>query len=82
MNFLRLGGQLQLLKAILFSIQSYWAMYLFLPIGILKRIQGYMARFLWSGSYSVTPQHKMAWQDCCLPKHEGGLGLRDLFEWD
>lgn len=24
----------------------------------------------------------MAWEDCCLPKEEGGLGFRDLMTWN
>lgn len=24
---------------------------------------------------------KVAWSDCCYPKSEGGLGLRDLSKW-
>lgn len=26
--------------------------------------------------------YKGAWKTCCVPKDEGGLGIRDLFEWN
>lgn len=81
-KFLRHTGRLQLIKAVLFNIQGYWSAYVFLPKGVLKTIQSYLARFLWGGKYNETSQHKVAWSDCCLKKEEGGLGIRDLFEWN
>lgn len=81
-RFLKLAGRLQLIKSILFSIQGYWATYLFLPKCILKQIQSYISNFFWGGTHVSTAQHKVSWQDCCLPHSDGGLGVRDLFEWN
>lgn len=36
-RFLKFAGRLQLIKAILFGIHSYWSMYLFLPKKVLKK---------------------------------------------
>ena len=34
--------------------------------------------FLWSGSPIVTHKAKVAWEDLCCPREEGGLGIRKL----
>ncbi|KAK1360680.1 hypothetical protein POM88_045154 [Heracleum sosnowskyi] len=81
-RFLRYSGRLLLLKTVLFSIQGYWASYLFLPKGVLKHLQSLFGRFLWGGNVNSRSQHKVSWHDCCLPKNEGGLGIRDLTEWN
>ncbi|XP_063948027.1 uncharacterized protein LOC135152123 [Daucus carota subsp. sativus] len=79
---LRYSGRLQLIKTVLQGIQSYWSLYLFLPVGVLKRIQSILARFLWAGDLHSSCHYKVAWADCCFIREEGGLGLRDLFDWN
>lgn len=76
------AGRVQLINAILFSIQGYWAMFLFLPKCVLKKLQSIMSRFLWRGNFSGPCQFKVAWTECCLPKLEGGLGFHDLHKWN
>ena len=80
---LRYSGRLQLIKSVLQAIQGFWSMYLFLPKGVLKRIQSILAKFLWGGcSLEGRCHYNVAWADCCFKKEEGGLGVRDLFEWN
>lgn len=43
------SGRLQLIKSVLFSIQSFWAAHFILPKGVLKAIQQVLCRFLWKG---------------------------------
>ena len=81
-KFLNHAGRLQLLKVVLFGIQAYWTSHLFLPKFALKKLQSLFVKFLWSGSFNATKQVKVSWHDCCLPKSEGGLGLRDLCDWN
>lgn len=79
---LRFSGRLQLIKSVLQGIQGYWSMYLFLPKGVLKRIQSMLAKFLWGGRLDGQYHYKVAWDDCCFTTDEGGLGVRNLFEWN
>lgn len=80
--FLSFAGRLQLIKTVLMGIFNYWAGHLFLPVSILKDIQSKCARFLWAGINATSCHYKVSWKDCCLPTCEGGLGLRDLKEWN
>lgn len=50
---LSLAGRLQLIKAVLFSIQAYWSKHFMLPSAVHKQLQTYFTRFLWKGDPSV-----------------------------
>lgn len=76
------AGRLQLLKTVLFGLQGFWSAHLFLPKAVLKQLQSMFTHFLWSASSSAHKQVKVSWKDCALPKAEGGLGIRDLCEWN
>ena len=41
-----------------------------------------MKSFLWSGSDMRTIRAKVAWDQVCLPKKEGGLGIKRITEWN
>lgn len=49
-----------------------------LPKSCLNTIEGMSAAFLWSGSPNTHTKAKVAWDDVCRPKDEGGLGIRCL----
>ena len=48
-----------------------------LPKGCIKKIESLCSRLLWSGNVDDGKGAKVAWAAVCLPKAEGGLGLRD-----
>ena len=37
---------------------------------------------LWKGVDGNCKGVKVAWADICLPKNEGGLGIKDLISWN
>ncbi|XP_052477986.1 uncharacterized protein LOC128033820 [Gossypium raimondii] len=41
------AGKLQLIKAVLFSIQAYWCMRFLLPKAVLKKVSQICVRFFW-----------------------------------
>lgn len=83
-KFLNFGGRLQLLKTVLSGIIGYWSMFLFLPKYILKQVNALLFKFLWGGFYKASGKchYKVGWLDCTKPMNEGGLGIRNLFEWN
>lgn len=76
---LTFSGRLQLIKVVLYGILGFWSHHLFLPKFLLRSIQSVFAKFLWGGDNC---QHKVSWDTCCLPKQEGGLGLKNIIEWN
>ncbi|GKB13765.1 hypothetical protein Tco_0847688 [Tanacetum coccineum] len=75
---LSFAGRLQLCKSDISSMQVYWAPVLVIPMGIISNIQQLIRGFLWYNGEYRRGKAKVAWDDICLPKHEGGLGLRSL----
>lgn len=76
------AGRLQLLKIVLFGMQAHWSSHLFLPKHVLKSLQSLFVKFLWSGNSTGSKQVKVSWSDCCKSVAEGGLGLKDLYQWN
>lgn len=83
-RLLNFGGRLQLSKSILSSISGFWSMYLFLPKSVLHQLNSLIFKFLWGGFYKANGRchHKVNWLDCGKSKPKGGLGLRNIFEWN
>ncbi|KAL0282884.1 UNVERIFIED_CONTAM: hypothetical protein Sradi_7248600 [Sesamum radiatum] len=71
------AGRLQLIKSVLSTLHTYWASVFILPKGVLKLLEKRMRAFLWQGS-SGSGNAKVAWDQLCKPKGEGGLGIRSL----
>ncbi|GJV50983.1 MACPF domain-containing protein CAD1 [Tanacetum coccineum] len=72
------AGRLQLCKSVISSMHVYWASVLMIPIGILLDIEQLIRGFLWCNGELKHGKAKVAGADICLPKSEGGLGLRSL----
>ncbi|GKA41349.1 putative reverse transcriptase domain-containing protein [Tanacetum coccineum] len=73
---LSFAGRLQLCKSVISSLHVYWASVLIIPKGIIYDIQSLIRGFLWCNGEYKRGKAKVAWDDICLPKSEGGLGLR------
>jgi len=78
---LSFAGRLQLLSSVLLSMQVFWAKVFIMPKRVIHLIEQKLNRFLWSGSDSKA-HAKVAWSKVCLPKREGGLGIKDIAIWN
>jgi len=76
------AGRLQLIKAVLFSIQVYWSSIFILPCSTIKTIERLLSAFLWKGTSLSTSGAKVAWTSVCYPVQEGGLGIKRLATWN
>ena len=79
-RFLSYGGRLQLISSVITSMANFWLSAFSLPSSCLKEIESLCSAFLWSGPDLKSSKAKVSWKDVCLPKCEGGLGLRPLKE--
>ncbi|GJU62334.1 hypothetical protein Tco_1244169 [Tanacetum coccineum] len=71
-------GRLQLVRSVLGSMHVYWASVFILPSRIILDIEQLMRGFLWSHGDISKGKAKVSWEVVCLPKIEGGLGVRRL----
>ncbi|GJV62569.1 hypothetical protein Tco_1473397 [Tanacetum coccineum] len=77
-KFLSIAGRLQLIQSVLGSMHIYWASVFILPTSVLINIEQLLRQFLWCHGSSGKGKSKVAWEIVCLPKSEGGLGIRRL----
>lgn len=81
-KYLSFAGRLQLISSVIYSLVNFWLSAFALPKGCLKDIQRLCSRFLWAGNLNKKSGAKVSWTKVCLPKSEGGLGLRNLLIWN
>ena len=73
---LSFAGRLQLLSSVPYNIQMYWCSMFIIPKYTIAKIEQIFNNFLWSGKLGNASRAKIRWEYVCLPKEEGGLGLR------
>ncbi|KAJ0745067.1 putative reverse transcriptase zinc-binding domain-containing protein [Helianthus annuus] len=56
----------------------YWASVFIIPSRVINDLEKHMRRFLWSGNSPSRVKAKVPWSEVCLPKNEGGLGIRSI----
>lgn len=61
-----------------YSLVNFGFSAFILPKGCLKETERLCSRFLWSGDLAKSTAAKVSWAKVCMPKEEGGLGLRNL----
>nr|GEU82836.1 hypothetical protein [Tanacetum cinerariifolium] len=70
------AGRLQLIQSVVGSLHVYWASMFILLTRILLDIEQMMRGFLWCQGSMQRGMAKFSWEDVCLHKDEGGLGIR------
>ena len=81
-KLLSYAGRMQLIKSVLFGVQTYWSQIFALPQKVLKLIQTACRVFLWTGRSGVSKRAVVAWEYICLPKTVGGWNVIDLKCWN
>ena len=72
------AGRLQLIASVLYSIQLYWCSLFIIPKYTISKIEQLFGSFLWYGNSGSARRAEIKWESVCLPKQEGGLGLRHV----
>ncbi|GKA03823.1 putative reverse transcriptase domain, reverse transcriptase zinc-binding domain protein [Tanacetum coccineum] len=75
---LSFAGRAQLIRSVLSSMHLYWASVFILPSSLMFELEQVMRGFLWCQGEMKKGKAKVAWDVVCLPKKEGGLGIRRL----
>ncbi|GAV61906.1 zf-RVT domain-containing protein [Cephalotus follicularis] len=75
---LSFAGRLQLVKATLINMQTYWCSTFLLPMHTVRQCERTLRKFLWGGH----GRGKVQWAEVCKPLAEGGLGIKDMKTWN
>ncbi|XP_019179011.1 PREDICTED: uncharacterized protein LOC109174211 [Ipomoea nil] len=73
-NFSR---RLELLNSVIQGVVAFWIQEFQVPSTVVDHVISLCRNFLWNGKRAM-----VAWDDICLPKEEGGLGLRNIKIWN
>ncbi|GAV92767.1 zf-RVT domain-containing protein, partial [Cephalotus follicularis] len=76
------AGRLQLIKSTLASMQVFWCSTFLLPAAAIKDCERILRNFLWGNSGTTSKRSLVKWTNVCLPRQEGGLGLKSLRTWN
>lgn len=76
------SGRLQLVKSVLFEMQTYWAQIFILPKKIIGLVNIVYKTFLWTGSNNCSRKALVAWRNMCKPQTTGGLKVINIFTWN
>nr|XP_009800585.1 PREDICTED: uncharacterized protein LOC104246441 [Nicotiana sylvestris] len=74
--------RVQLIKSVLFGIQTYWAKIFLLPKKIMKMIETICRTFLCTGSTDYSRKALIACDRICQPKATGGLNVINMNIWN
>ncbi|GAV89428.1 hypothetical protein CFOL_v3_32843, partial [Cephalotus follicularis] len=74
--------RLQLIESTLASMQVFWASTFLLPAAVIKECERTLRRFLCGGSGNSYKRSLVNWSKVCLPRQEGGLGIKSLKSWN
>ncbi|VFQ61936.1 unnamed protein product [Cuscuta campestris] len=76
------AGRTKLINSVLYGIANFWSRIFVLPNSVMRKVMALCRNFLWSSG----PVHRrcplIKWEEVCLPKQEGGLGLKNLLFWN
>ncbi|XP_058192110.1 uncharacterized protein LOC131309505 [Rhododendron vialii] len=76
------AGRVQLIKNVLFSMQTYWSSLFIISKKVVKEVEDILRAFLWSGPDLKRTGAKVSWEHLCSPKQEGGLGFKSMQVWN
>ena len=81
-KYLSYAGREQLVKSVLFSMQTYWSSIFILPKKVLKEVESILRAFFRTGPDLKNTGAKVSWEHLCSPIKEGGLSFKSLQVWN
>ncbi|XP_058761210.1 uncharacterized protein LOC131634556 [Vicia villosa] len=77
-SLLSVVGRIVLVKSVIQSMMIHTLLVYSWPVFVLKCIQRWARNFIWSGDIDKRKCVTVAWDICCRPYAQGGLGMRSL----
>lgn len=75
-------GRLQLIKTIMFGMQTSWCQIFILPKMLIKEVEAVCRSYLWTGNAETSKRALIAWSHLTTPKVAGGLNIKDICLWN
>ena len=81
-RFLSAAGKQVLLQSVLAAMPPYSMSCFKLPVSLCHRIQSILTRFWWDDNHEKKKLSWVAWDTLTLPKSEGGIGFREIEQFN
>ncbi|XP_074305997.1 uncharacterized protein LOC141641225 [Silene latifolia] len=72
------AGRITLINSGFSTLHTYWAAIFILPKAVIKSINILCRNYLWDGTADYLRTPLVGWSKICLPKEEGGLGVKQI----
>lgn len=79
---LSFAGRLLLINTVISGISNFWCSTFTIPKKCIKLINSICGAYLWKGTTEGHHSARVSWETVTLAKNEGGLGIRDLLQWN
>ena len=71
-----------IIKSVVTALPNHVMSVYRLPKATVKKLTSAVAKFWWSPGGSTKGMHWKSWDKLCLPKDNGGLGFKDLMDFN
>ena len=71
-----------LINSVLTSIPIYFLSFFRVPRQVISKITRLQRNFLWGGAADQNKIPWIKWEKVCLPKEQGGLGVKDIISFN
>ena len=80
-KYLSFAGKIRLVASVIYGMVNFWSGMFVLPKAFYAKVDSLCSAFLWTNGTSARGA-RVSWKDICMPKAEGGLGIRHLEEFE
>jgi hypothetical protein len=77
-RLLSYGGRITLINSVLSNLPLYFFSFFKAPSCVIKQLVKLQRNFLWGGGLGERRLCWVKWDQICLPKEQGGLGIKNL----
>ena len=77
-----MGGKITLINSVLNVVPIYLLSFFKVPQKVVNRLVALQRNFLWGGDHDHKKIPWVKWEIVCLPKSEGGLGIKDISKFN
>ncbi|KAL5137836.1 putative ribonuclease H protein [Glycine soja] len=79
---LSMGDKVTLIKSVLNALPIYLLSFFKIPQRIVDKLLSLQRNFMWGGNQDHKKIPSVKWDVICLPKNDGGLGIKDLSKFN
>ncbi|KHN48760.1 Putative ribonuclease H protein, partial [Glycine soja] len=79
---LSMGGKVTLIKSVMNALPIYLLSFFKIPQRIVDKLVSLQRNFMWGGNQDHKKIPWVKWDVICLPKNDGGLGIKDISKFN